>query len=219
LMSLFAVFPAADVSLTSESKMSQSRNQKVAPLRSPCLTITESADEFASLCEQVNQEIKPTGVIERIYADDVIARTWEILRWRRCKTAIINAAFLAALQGLLAQLLNRRDCEDLYDDEKAAEDLARGWFANQKAKAQVATLLRKFGLDEGAIEAEAIRSRAEDLERLDRMLALAEVLRGKALLGLADHRQSQANRKKLSTDQILENDEVPRLVAVGKRSD
>jgi hypothetical protein len=220
LMSLFAVFPAADVSLTSEKKMaSQSRNQKVAPLRSPCLTITEPADEFASMCEQVNQAIEPAGVIERMYAEDVIALTWEILRWRRSKAGIINGAFLAALQGLLEQLLNRRDFDPAFDHEEAAEELARGWFANQRAKSQVATLLRKFGLDEGAIEAEAIRSRAEDLERLDRMLALAELRRSKALHCLADYRQSQADRKKLSTDQILENDEVPRLVAVGKRPD
>ena len=132
---------------------------------------------------------------------------------------IINGAFLAALQGLLEQLLNRRDFDPAFDHEEAAEELARGWFANQRAKSQVATLLRKFGLDEGAIEAEAIRSRAEDLERLDRMLALAELRRSKALHCLADYRQSQADRKKLSTDQILENDEVPRLVAVGKRPD
>jgi hypothetical protein len=194
-----------------------SRNPKVELLRPlPCLTITESADDFASLCEQVNQEISPTGVIERMYADDVIALTWDILRLRRSKTVIINAAFLAALQGLLEQLLNRRDFA--YDHEHAADDLARGWFANKKSKAQVATLLRKFGLDEGAIEAEAIRSRAEDLERLDRMLAVAEVLRDKALRCIADYRQSLAHRKK-STDRILDNDDVPQLVAVGKRSD
>jgi hypothetical protein len=198
--------------------MARSTNQKVEPLRSPWLTIAESADDFASMCEQVNQEIQPAGFIERIYADDVIAFTWDILRWRRSKTAIINAAILAALQALLEQLLDSRDFVPAFHHEQAAEDLARGWFSNKKSKAQVAKLLRKFGLDEGAIEAEAIRARAEDLERLDRMLALAEVLRGKALLGLADYRQSLAHRKK-SSDSILDNDDVPRLVRASETAD
>jgi len=198
---------------------SQSMNQKVEPLRSlPCL-ITESSDELASLCEQVNQEIKPAGFIERIYVEDVVALTWDILRLRRSKTAIINGAFLAALQGILEQLLCRRDTDVLYDHEHAAEDLARGWFDNKKAKTQVATLLRNFGLDERAIEAEAFRLRVDDLERFDRMLALAEVRRDRALRCIAEYRQSLAKQIKQSTDQILDHDDVPRLVAARKRSD
>jgi hypothetical protein len=197
---------------------SQSMNQKVEQLRVlPCLTITESSDELAAMCEQVNQEIKPTGFIERIYVADVVALTWDILRLRRCKTGIINGAFLAALQRILEQLLCRRDFDGF--DDHAADDLARGWFRNKKAKTQIATLLRKFGLDEGAIEAEAFRLRAEDLERLDRMLALAEVRRDRTLRCIADHRQSLAKQLKQGTDQILDHDEVPRLVAVAKRSD
>jgi len=185
----------------------------------PPLLVTESSDEFASLCEQVNDEIEPTGFIERMYVGDIIALTWDILRLRRSKTGIINGAFLAALQGILEQLLCRRDYEGVYDHEHAAEDLARGWFENGKAKTPVATLLRKFGLDEGAIEAEAVRSRAEDLERLERMLALAEVRRDRALRCIADYRQSLAKQIKQATDRILDNDDVPRLVAVGKRAD
>ena len=140
--------------------MAQSMNPQVELSYSlPSLTITESSDELASLCKQVDDEIKPTGFIERMYVEDVIALTWDILRLRRCKTGIVNGAFLAALQGILEQLLCRQDYEFQYYHGEAAEDLARGWFENKKAKSKVATLLRKFGLDEGAIEAEAFRLR------------------------------------------------------------
>ena len=74
-------------------------------------------------------------------------------------------------------------------------------------------MLRKFGLDESTIEAEAFRSRAEDLERLERMLALAEVRRDGALRCIADYRQSLAKQIKQATDRILDNDDVPRLVS------
>jgi hypothetical protein len=80
-------------------------------------------------------------------------------------------------------------------------------------------LLRELSLDEGTIEAEAFRSRAEDLERLERMLALAEVRRDRALRWIADYRQSLAKQIKRAADRILDNDDVPRLVAVGKRAD
>jgi len=199
--------------------MTSSAVQNSNALRSSSLLISKSSDEFASMCEQVNQEIKPTGFIERMYAEDVIALTWDIRRLRRSKTGIINGAFLAALQGILEQLLCPRDFDARFQHEQAAEDLARGWFKNKTSKAQVATLLRKFGLDEGAIEAEAIRLRAEDLERMDRMLALVEIRRDKALHYVEDYQESLGNRIKRSTDRILENDEVPRLVAAGKRSD
>jgi hypothetical protein len=62
----------------------------------------------------------------------------------------------------------------LYDHEHAAEDLARSWFDNKKAQTRVAKLLRKFQMDEGAIEAKAFRLCAKDLERLDRMLTALE---------------------------------------------
>jgi hypothetical protein len=200
--------------------MARSMNQQIEPSRSlPCLTITESADEFAALRKELKKEIRPEGAIEEMYVDDVIALTWDILRLRRCQVGIINAAFLAALRGILEQLLNRRDYEFPYHHEQAADDLARDWFENKKAKSEVAALLRKFGLDEAAIEAEAFRSRADDLERLERMLALAEVRRDRALRSVADFRESLAEQIEQRTDRILDHDEGMRLVAVDKRSD
>ena len=65
------------------------------------LLITESADEFASLRAELEQEIKPKGTIERIYLDDLAAIIWEMQRLRRCKTNIINSAFREALRKLL----------------------------------------------------------------------------------------------------------------------
>jgi hypothetical protein len=132
------------------------------------------------------------------------------VRLRRAKTGIINGAFLAALQGIQEQVLPRDDDDD---HERAAEDLAREWFENGKAETQVAALLRKFGLDESTIEAQAFRSCAEDLERLQRMLALAEVRRDRALRCIADYRQSLAKQIKQAADRILDNDDVSRLVS------
>ena len=59
----------------------------------------------------------------------------------------------------------------------------------------------------------------EDIERLDRMLALAEVRRDRALRFIAEYRQLLSKQLRQAGDRFLDNDDVPRLVAVAKRSD
>jgi hypothetical protein len=66
--------------------------------------------------------------------------------------------------------------------------LARDWFSDPNVKKQIADLLREFDLDESAIEAEAIRQSADDLERIDRLMASAEARRDKSLVCVAQYR-------------------------------
>jgi hypothetical protein len=199
--------------------MTQSPDQNVDVLRSmPPLLSAESANEFAALRKGLKNEIKPEGVIEQIYVDEFATHIWEIQRFRHYKAIILNNSRLAALQEIVEQLLRDQDFQ--YNDRKnAADDLARGWFENNKAKTQVATLMRKFGLDEGAIEAEAFRLCAEYLERLDRILTGLEFRRDRALRFIAEYRKILSKQLGQAGDRILDNDDVPRLVAVGKRSD
>jgi hypothetical protein len=72
--------------------------------------------------------------------------------------------------------------------EVAADTLAHRWFSDPDIKRKVAGALREAELDESAVEAEAIRKSAADLERIDRLLASAEARRDKALLSVARYR-------------------------------
>ena len=199
-------------------------DQNVDVLRSmPPLLSAESADEFASLRKQLEDGIHPEGPIEQIYLDEFAIIIWEIWRLRRYKTIIINNGRLEALQKILEQLLCCPDSDDpdvvRYFHEHGAEDLARSWFETKKAKTRVAKLLRKFQMDEGAIEVEAFRLCAEHLERLDRMLTASEFRRDKALRFIGEYRQSLSKQFQGAADRILDHDEVPRLVAVSRRPD
>jgi hypothetical protein len=107
------------------------------------LLITESADEFDALHDAFEQEIKPRGIIERIYVHDISGIVWEILRMRRCKVVIINLALRSALQSLLRQLL-RQPGQYEYDVEDEAQTLAQSWFTVQEAKKQVSEILSRF---------------------------------------------------------------------------
>ena len=47
----------------------------------PQLLMTESAQDFAALNAALMEEIKPRGIIERLYVADIAALVWD------CKTA------------------------------------------------------------------------------------------------------------------------------------
>jgi hypothetical protein len=186
------------------------RRNELALLPKSPLLITESADEFDALRDAFEQEIKPRGIIEQMYVHDIGSIVWEILRLRRCKVAIINSAFLSALQNLLMQLLKQPGQYD-WHVQNEAQALAQGWFTDKEAHKQVLEILSRFKLDETAIEAEAIRKSSTDLELLDRMLSSLESRRDKALGCVAEYRASLAHQLRESADRIIEGKGVLQL--------
>lgn len=151
------------------------------------LLITEDKDDFAEIQKDIHREIKPRSAIERIYVEEMAALRWESLRLRRCKTAIINKAFRPAMAALLTRLLSGPGADPIRCDDGALE-LTERWFTDAAAKKQVAELLRRFGLDESAIEAEAITHSATELVQVDRLLASAEARYTKALRLIGEYR-------------------------------
>src|SRR5215831_6155542 len=184
------------------------RNELALLPKSPLL-ITESADEFDALRDAFEREIKPRGIIERMYVHDICSIVWEILRLRRCKAVIINSAFRRALEDLLVQLRppGQKDFEAL----DGAWRLAHAWFTDKEAQKRVSETLTRFDLDESAIEAEAIRRSSSDLELLDRMLTSLESRRDKALGCVAEYRASLAHQLRESTDRFVDDKGVLRL--------
>jgi hypothetical protein len=186
------------------------RRNELALLPKVPLLITESAEEFDALRDAFEREIKPQGIIEQMYAHDISSIVWEILRLRRCKAVIINAAFRSALEDLLMQLL-RRPGQYKHDVQDWAQDLAQAWFTDREGKKKVSEVLARFQLDESAIEAEAIRRSSSDLELLDRMLTSLESRRNKALGCVAEYRASLAHQLRESAERIIDGKDVLRL--------
>jgi hypothetical protein len=181
------------------------------------LLITESADEFDALRDAFEREIKPRGVIEQMYVHDISSIVWEILRLRRCKVIIINAAFSNALEDLLVRL--RQPGQQDFQARDGARRLAHAWFTDEESQKRVSETLGRFDLDESAIEAEAISRSSKALERLDRMLTSLESRRNKALGCVAEYRVSLGEQLRQSTDRIIDGKGVLRLEdAASKRS-
>src|SRR5262249_50004039 len=195
------------------------RRNELAVLPKLPLLITESAEEFDALRDAFEREIKPRGIIEQMYVHDISSIVWEILRFRRCKAVIINSAFRSALEDLLQQL--RDPGQSLYDGQlkEQAQTLAHAWFTDKEAKNEVSETLSRFGLDESAIEAEAIRRSSSALEVLDRMLTSLESRRNKALGCVAEYRAGLAHQLREGSDRIIDGKGVLRRErASGNRS-
>ena len=185
-------------------EMAQRRSSaEPAVLPGSPLLITERQGDFDLIRDALNREINPSGIIDQMYVADLAHLTWDILRCRRCKSGIINLAFRDALGDVLEQVL-RKPGESHYSVKDEAEELARKWFSDREAKEHIVELLNQFQLDEVAIEAEAIRKSAADLELLDRLLASSKSRRNRALRCIAEYRSVLAQQLKESSARLLD---------------
>ena len=167
----------------------------------PALLISESAQEHDFLLSALQQQIQPITFVEHLWVADLIVGEHEMLRLRQCKTRIIRAYTSQALQNLLRLVTEVRESEQI-------DDLVAKWFTNKAAKRAVIRVLRKFGLDEGSIDAEAVRLSMADIAPLDRRSAELELRRDRILRQIEDYRAGLAIQivKKLD----YPPDDVPR---------
>jgi hypothetical protein len=182
--------------------MPRNRND-VALLPPPGLLITESAAEFDSVRRALEQEIRPRGIIEKMYVADISSILWEILRLRRCKTAIINMGYRTALEHLLYHLLQKQN-DFSCNVRDQAEALALNWFTDEAVKKQVVILLAQFGLEEFAIEAEAMRRSLPELALIERTLSSLESRREKTLRSIGQYRQTLGRQLREASDRMIE---------------
>lgn len=114
----------------------------------------------------------------------------ETLRLRHFKSLIVNSARRPAVQNLLGVLLSRTESDDI-------EDLAERFFTNKRERKKVGAILRKFGLSEANIDAEAFRCSIAELAEINRRLVELGSRRDKILQHLEDHRAGLAKPAQL----------------------
>ena len=173
--------------------MSRKRFTFVAPV-----LVTESLESFEAFANEMMDYIKPNGIIEETLVHDVIDTTWHIMRLQRSRSAMINIAYPEAIKKLLDEELS-------VVDEFQADHLAQNWLILPAVKQEVLKALKRFGLDEIAIEAQAMAILASDLEAHDRTLTSLEARRNKTLRLLAEIQANVASRTRKMLDTIDSN--------------
>jgi hypothetical protein len=178
----------------------------VALRSKPPVLRSESADEYTSLHKKLIEEIGPRGAIEAVYVEEITALIWDIKRLRNCKVSVIHQASRRALESILNELLPS-------NEKIKAERLPNRWFEDAAAKEEVSKILKRFDLDESAIEAEAIKLASDQLEWLDKALVLAASRLDKSLRFIKSYRVGFADDVRRQTDRLLMADVTPQRPA------
>jgi hypothetical protein len=82
------------------------------------------------------------------------------------------------------------------------------WYSKPKARGDVLKLLKKFGIDEWAIEAKALQNKLSVLETLDKMLTILESRRNKTLRSIADYREGFVDRVRKASNRLIDGDVI-----------
>jgi hypothetical protein len=161
------------------------------------MLVGESLEEFQRFKSALYEEIRPNGPIEEMLASEIAESSWQIFRLTRFKSHIIDSRRSQALESLLYSGLQVLD-------EKKARNLARRYHTDPEAKKEVLLIFEKFNLEEGAIEAEAIRHSLDDLEKADKILCLAVARRNNALRQIREYREAVAERWDSASKRLIE---------------
>jgi hypothetical protein len=193
--------------------MTDSQNGDVTNPKSltfnPPLFRTESKEEFEKLFDELKGYVQPANFVESMYVHEIAVLAWDIMRYRRAKAGIVDNALRQALEDVLRPFLGGPD--DHLGRLGAARALAFQWFWMQAAKDKVSALLKEVDLDERVIEAEALRSRLSEIEKLDRLIASAEARRDDAFRTVACYKQEFSEKLQQNSNRILDADEVARI--------
>jgi hypothetical protein len=81
------------------------RVQRLALFGPPILLAGEDASAYDQLFARICSAVKPVDIIEEIFVTDLMSLEWEVLRWRRLKSSLIQTRGREALQDFLEEQL------------------------------------------------------------------------------------------------------------------
>ena len=152
----------------------------------------ENETDYNDLLARIIAAVKPADVLEEMWARDVVDYEWHVLRLRRVKVLLIN---LAAQQGLLAVLQELLD----YD---SAKEVSEAWARrNPLAVKKVDKILADANLSLEYVMAEALAAKFDEIDRIDRMIMIAEGRRDAMLREISRHRATFGRALRVATEQ------------------
>ncbi|MBR1283001.1 hypothetical protein JQ597_13225 [Bradyrhizobium sp. AUGA SZCCT0177] len=178
------------------------QSKKLSVLMTPRVLLTENHQDYDDFAARMIEEIQPQNIFDELNVRDAIEAAWYIKQLRSSRTGTINTSFRKAILQLLVVELGTHQTR-----ESEAGLLADRWFTSDKAKAELAALLKKYSLDEHSIMALAIKLNGVDLERLGREIAMWEDRRDKAINKIFKRRADDlAERVRAVTQRAIDGD-------------
>jgi hypothetical protein len=161
------------------------RAKRLALFGRPPLIEGENSAAYDELLGRISAVVKPTDILEHIWLQEVVDLVWEILRLRRLKANLMAATAHQGLERVLKPLLK----ESEIFGNTPARGLAQAWLAKDpEALKEVDKLLASAGLSVDAVMARTLSVNLDVIERIDRLITIAETRHNAALRELDRHR-------------------------------
>jgi len=171
--------------------MSKFANDNLYSFNHPLLQ-GEDPKKYVELHDRIALTLKSNDVFEEFWIDDLTDQVWESARYRSMAVALLQATMQRALQRVLAPMVDTVEGEELILQsmrQLQSEKFARGYFGREAmAMEQVDELLKRAGLNFQAVQAEAMAMRGAEFQRINQLLAKAEVRRAATLRAIDRHR-------------------------------
>ena len=168
-----------------DTRDATSEGASPVPLPGPSLADGDDAATYAQLAARIRAAVAPANVFEEIFARDVADLTWDVVRLRRLKAGLFK---VGASDGM-AEIMRGME------GEIPARLRVRGWTARDPvAVAAVNSQLSAAGLDMGDVTTSTFAARIDQFDRIERMLAAAEVRRAAALHAIDNRRAAERAR-------------------------
>jgi len=151
-----------------------------APTRTPCRALLgprplidgEDGTNYDVILERISADVAPEDFVEEILVRNVVDLVWDSVRLRRLKSQRLHAAAHQGLERVLTPLLGWL----------SADKLSGKWASgDEEAISQVEALLGRAGLTIDDVMAQTLAARIDDVERIDRMVIIAEARRDAVL--------------------------------------
>src|SRR5262249_29784086 len=150
----------------------------------PPLIPGEERAGYETMLARVTEAVRPHGIIEEAWVRDVVDLIWDAVRLRRLKAALMTVSANWGVNDVL---------ESIGVPFEQRYELLPRWSARWlDAVGEVEAELEATGLDMDHVMAHTLRRRLDEIERIDRMAASAEVRRAATLREIAHHRATFA---------------------------
>jgi hypothetical protein len=194
-----------------KKRQNSKKNTQIEPSLIPDLPLIDGENnaDYIAFQDACLKAVGPKDALERIWLQDFIDYSWEALRLRRAKPALIKVARKEAVTFLLTECLGGdRSARD------TAPSIAHGWSANEAEDLKIVEdLFAEHGYDTDTVIAQAIATKLDDLERIDRLIAFYNIRRDASLRELEKRRDVLAKRAREFSEKTITDAEVEFLDA------
>jgi hypothetical protein len=158
----------------------------------PALSIGASAEDFRLLSREIDNEIAPSNIFEKLEVRDISHKIAEEQTLKRMQTAIVMSARVESLVALLEPTFG----QNIEKARKTAQDYFSG---SGESKSVAKELVDRLGISMENIDASALHLRMTSIHALDDMIDRREGRRNRIIKRLLKRKKASSQNNPAPT--------------------